>query len=290
MRIKLQIILLLVFLVSITSASENKNLIVVYEDEGASLQAINNIKYSLKELVFDTYEIKGIKAIDIKEGIDPRTVLFVMPGGRATPYRQKLYEENDSAGNKEIKRFVNEGGCYLGLGAGAYYAGSKVLFSQNHPESNQRIAVEKEKLLCFFSGPVIGPVFEPFVYNSHKGAKAANIIFNSEVNEKLNVVPIYYNGGGYFDISNNSDVKVVGYYDNTPHDPAIIKCQVGRGSVMLSGVHPEYTHELINTIILSDELENEERQYLMNINSSITQENCNDVLKFILSDLLISIK
>ncbi|UUZ62721.1 BPL-N domain-containing protein [Polaromonas sp. P1-6] len=51
-------------------------------------------------------------------------VLFVMPGGADLPFCQAL----NGAPNERIRRFVEEGGAYLGICAGAYYACREIAF------------------------------------------------------------------------------------------------------------------------------------------------------------------
>ena len=53
----------------------------------------------------------------------PRT-LFVMPGGADLPFCAAL----NGAPNQRIRQFVERGGAYLGICAGAYYACRKIAF------------------------------------------------------------------------------------------------------------------------------------------------------------------
>jgi biotin--protein ligase len=106
-------------------------------------------------------------------------------GGRASPYAQKLNGE----GNRRIRDYVENGGKYLGLCAGAYYAGAHVEFAQG---TKNEIIAERE--LGFFPEKVVGPALAEYDYHSEKGAKAARI---NRLDKNSKSV-VYYNGGGFF--------------------------------------------------------------------------------------------
>jgi biotin---protein ligase len=56
-------------------------------------------------------------------GLD-RLDFFVMPGGADIPYGRSL----NGAGNACIRRYVEQGGIYLGFCAGAYYGCADISF------------------------------------------------------------------------------------------------------------------------------------------------------------------
>src|SRR5438094_10662812 len=72
------------------------------------------------------YEIRAVMADDIKHdaALFDDAVLFVMPGGADLPFCEAL----SGAPNKRIRRFVEGGGVYLGICAGAYYACREIAF------------------------------------------------------------------------------------------------------------------------------------------------------------------
>lgn len=93
--------------------------------------------------------------------------LLVMPGGRDLPYVERLRGK----GNEAISRFVENGGGYLGICAGAYYGCSAVQFAQGDPH----LEVVGRRELSFFKGVSQGPVFAGFDYSTNEGAMAADI-------------------------------------------------------------------------------------------------------------------
>lgn len=154
---------------------------------------------------------------------------LIMPGGRDRPYHAAL----QGAGNAQIRAFVEDGGTYLGICAGAYYGCRKVEFDKGFP-----LEVCEDRELAFFSGTAVGPAYGKgtFEYESEKGARMAKL------GTANGMIQIYYNGGCYFE-GDFSHVKILARYLDLPgHPPAIIECPVDKGRAILSGVHLELSH------------------------------------------------
>ena len=200
--------------------------------------------------------------------------LLVMPGGRDLPYCSRL----NGQGNENIRRFVREGGSYLGICAGAYYGSRRVEFALG----DQNLEVVGPRELDFYPGVARGPVFAGFNYDSNVGAQACMLSLNhftsplTAVNELSNVSSlfVYYNGGCCFaadsrGVGNHTGqdsahkVEVLATY-NALHEPnpqqnivqldaqlpdssapfsnapaAIVSLRHGAGRVILTGVHIE---------------------------------------------------
>ncbi|MCH9609952.1 MAG: hypothetical protein S4CHLAM81_12500 [Chlamydiales bacterium] len=148
--------------------------------------------------------------------------LVIIPGGRDLPYHNHLKGE----ANSRIRRFVENGGNYLGICAGAYYGASEVLFEEGGP-----LEVIGKRELSFFNGKAVGPALGKgqFAYGSERGAKEVSLEWAN------GQAPAYYNGGCYFD---GKDAEVIAHYEEI-NLPAIVCCQVGSGRAILSGVHLE---------------------------------------------------
>lgn len=174
---------------------------------------------------------KRITATSIIEGGLAPFSLFIMPGGRDRPYMAAL----KGIGNAQIRSFVENGGIYLGICAGAYYGCKRVEFDRGFP-----LEVCEDRELSFFPGTAVGPAYGKgtFEYESQKGARLAKIgtangIFHS-----------YYNGGCLFE-GDFPHVRILGrYLDLSGHPPAIIECSIGKGKAILSGVHLEGVHSV----------------------------------------------
>ena len=92
--------------------------------------------------------------------------LFFMPGGADRYYARDL----QGSGNRNIRRFVQEGGAYLGICAGVYYGASSIEF-----DKGGSLEVTGDRELAFFSGCARGPVVPGFAYDfsSHRSGAAA---------------------------------------------------------------------------------------------------------------------
>lgn len=155
------------------------------------------------------------------------TALLIIPGGRDIPYDRKL----KGKGTAKIRKFVEEGGSFLGICAGAYFASSEVVFEKGTP-----LEVHEERDLSFFPGAAVGTLYphSPFTYDSETGAHPSVISFKGE---KLN---LYYNGGCCFENAEHyPEVTILARYQDAAQKPAMIHCSVGKGNVLLSGVHFE---------------------------------------------------
>ena len=104
-----------------------RNKILIYCDYGTN--DISSLKHSLEEyfaplkVSIGTIDAKGIVNEDC---LNKNVLAFFMPGGRATPYIEKLKVQ----GNQKIIEYVRNGGVYFGICAGAYYASRKVFLKQ----------------------------------------------------------------------------------------------------------------------------------------------------------------
>jgi glutamine amidotransferase-like uncharacterized protein len=224
-------------------------MIYIYCDEGVGEESIKHLLYTLQKVLPPVLKDKIIKINAegvISNNWSKDAQLFIMPGGADSPYAKKL----NGKGNQNIKKYVQDGGAYLGICAGSYYGSSYVEF-----DKGGELEVVAERELAFFPGKAIGPILAKYNYEDNSGALAANVVIRLH-DEKIDFIGcFYYNGGGYFELKKESgeNVSVVGYYQN--HLPAIIHISFEKGNVILSGVHFEYDPNLLN---LSD-------KYLNNI-------------------------
>ncbi len=206
---------------SSVSLAHLRNAVRIYAGAGASHECIEQAEKTFNRLIGRKYTVSKILPGELKESLwVEETALLVMPGGADIPYTQDLNGE----GNQIIRRFVEEGGVYMGFCAGAYYAGGYLEFAKG----NRYLEVVGPRELAFFPGTVQGPVFE-----EEKMAKFSAFGQNFEG---------YYNGGGQFvDAESYSDVEILARYEEIPEKPvAMVQCKVGNGLAFLSGIHIEY--------------------------------------------------
>lgn len=206
-----------------------KKYILIYSGRGADIDCVKSTCDFLKHLA--TKRKYNIRCIDCQDILDKnwenKTTMIVFPGGADLPYDQDLGE----FGCDKIRNFVKTGGVYLGICAGAYFAGNFLDFARG-----TNLEISGVRKLALFQGTTLGPVLKPYSYDDDSGACAAKL------NCKNGEIYAYYNGGCTFipDTENSmSNVDVVATYADKEHLPAIITCRVGDGLAILSGVHFE---------------------------------------------------
>ena len=143
--------------------------VYIYNDEGASETAFFALKTAF-HAVDPTFRLVEINAADIIKGKwRSQALALVMPGGADLFYCQKLNGE----GNRQIRKFVEQGGVYLGFCAGAYYGSSYCDFAYTvHPNKHYTIGPRE---LAFYPGHAVGPYLSPYKINSETGACVAKI-------------------------------------------------------------------------------------------------------------------
>jgi len=231
---------------------EGENVVaLLYEDAGTSN---GDVLCAALEAAFSTLgnnigswglHLVRVSANDIVDGscfADANIIIF--PGGRDLPYVAKL----QGPGVENIQKFVEKGGKYLGICAGAYFASSYCEF-----EKGTDLEVCGERDLKLFPGKAKGCVYPGFQYDTENGARMMNVNLILNHNESIGNFPVYYNGGCEFILdseSNSMEVESIANYEDFPDKNAIVFCKYGNGRVLLSGVHPE-----INYMFLQDKSE-----------------------------------
>lgn len=203
--------------------------VLIYSGPGACRDSILHLMDLFSSFAFPA------RLIQTREVIEGRWMeeadLFVMPGGADLPYCRAL----NGQGNRNLAVFVEGGGSYLGICAGSYYAGRRVEFAKGTD-----LEVIGDRELSFFPGTVRGPTFPPFQYASPIGRRAVALSF-----EKTPVC--FYHGGGSFRLaSEHQNVQILAHYRDAS-EAAIVRCSVGKGTALLSGVHFEYNPDLMDS-------------------------------------------
>jgi biotin--protein ligase len=213
--------------------------VLVYSGTGTTTESVKHCIESLRFHLSPYYAVVTINETSILN--DPwmyKTSMLVIPGGADLPYCNVLNGE----GNRKILSFIKKGGKFLGLCAGGYYGSSFVEWEKGTPRE-----VSGRRELGLFQGTAKGCTFSGFEYNSHVGARIVPLEVNTDVlAECPSTVYNYYNGGGTF--LNASRVKnctvLARYVDPEVGDDdnaAVVLCQVGKGTALLSGTHPEFS-------------------------------------------------
>lgn len=234
--------IIVVVMLALHSFAEITKVIYVYNDIGVSAESLKQTVNTLKNITtgykIQLIDVEGILKKDwIKDA-----VLLIIPGGADKPYAQKL----NGKGNNIIKQYVKDGGSYLGICAGAYYGSKFVEF-----DKNGSLEILEKRELVFFPDKAIGPILAQYDYKTNSGSRAALLKLNPDlhIKDSFKDFSVYYNGGSYFQNTNlYENVKTIAYYNIKNNVPlsAILKIKYGYGTVILSGVHFEYSYKLLN--------------------------------------------
>lgn len=227
--------------------------ILIYCDRGVSLPSALGLAINTKQMLGNRYQVRFVNATEIvNTEWEKNAGLFIMPGGRARPFYESLGAkwqkdkvtlgeerrlEQIGEGNSRIRQFVENGGAYLGICAGAYYAAENTVFEKGGP-----LEVLDEGPLKFFSGTAQGPAYGPgkFAYYRRSGAGLAKVDFHQAGSDAIST-QVYYNGGCFFRPRNLEvdAVSMAAYVDIENMPSALVAAKVGKGRAVLSGVHFE---------------------------------------------------
>ncbi|KAF6015795.1 hypothetical protein HII12_000587 [Brettanomyces bruxellensis] len=231
--------------------AQQKNLrmnVLVYSGQGTTDDSVKHCVETMRLLLSPYYSVSKASADTIiKQPWQGKTTMLVIPGGADLPVCRAF----NGRTNEKISQFVNRGGRFIGFCAGGYYGSKRCEF-----ETGTDMEVSGPRELGFFPGICRGCAFRGFRYGSEAGARAAKLEVNraSLPDCQYSTAYSYYNGGGMFvDAPNYPNVEILARYSDQPDVPdgpgganaAVVYCKVGNGAAMLSGVHPEFTPELL---------------------------------------------
>lgn len=208
--------------------------IIIYKDTGVSLFYNMMLRKELKRIL-------GTGPIQTLDGVECRTSQWhtmadtlIIPGGKSKHYSQQLTGE----GNASITNFIKNGGNYLGICAGGYYGCKRIEFEIG--TTNEIIKEGNLDLLdCTASGTLYRGSFDESKYHQ------IPLVFEGKI-----VDNVHYLGGCYFDNLPN-EIDIIATYSSFDYKPAIIKFKYGKGTVILSGVHPEMSPPLLQRLLTS---------------------------------------
>lgn len=188
--------------------------VLVYSGPGVSPVSLSHTILTLTLLLSPHYTVQPAPPDLLRnQPWETACALLVVPGGRDLPYVEEMSARSGLA--KRIKTWVNGGGRYLGICAGAYFGAKTVRFDVGGAKQ-----VVGERELAFWDGSCEGPSFPGFEYASEAGARIV----------ELNGTRVYYNGGGHF----VGEGEVLARYNDGR--AAVVKA----GRAILCSVHPEY--------------------------------------------------
>ncbi len=205
--------------------------VAIYGDVGVTCDSLNRTYYGIVQALGSHISVSILSAEDIKnKNWQAKTNLFVVPGGATTPMRACL----GNTGMAAIKNYVQTGGKYLGLCAGAYFGCSRIEFAKGDAHL-ERIT---EDNLGFFKGTGVGPLNGNYDYHTADGLSFVPLCI--EDREDLNQLAYSHGGGWFEDVEKDAAVKVLARYSQHQDCPAVLLCDSGEGKALLLGVHLEY--------------------------------------------------
>ncbi|EER04163.1 Biotin--protein ligase, putative [Perkinsus marinus ATCC 50983] len=220
--------------------SEGRGEVYIYAGRGAGKESIRRTEELVKDVLgpegFPVFRISCQELLD--GGWTNNCRLLIIPGGADSPWVQDL----NGKGCRLIRTFVEDGGSFLGTCAGSYFGSSACVFDKGGP-----LEVLGPRELAFHTGPAVGPHLAAYKYDSNSGARAAELVDEGSDDSEFPRGPIfaYFNGGPSFPSSQfprdcRSEVL---YRYASSGEPAILRCPVGSGKAILSGVHFEVLPE-----------------------------------------------
>lgn len=151
--------------------------------------------------------------------------LIWFPSGFSEEYRWYVQ------GHEKIRDFVSEGGGFIGVCAGAFYASATMLWQDGDGSDYP---------LNLFDGKAIGPLGTPVYW----GEPASLLLTDDQpANSSLDpVLDVYYLDGPYFSAGPDQAVEILAQYEAND-EAAVISFQYGEGTVLLMGPHPELGYD-----------------------------------------------
>lgn len=192
--------------------------IALYQDY---VQNNGSLLMSLQNLGYQTLHVD---AAGILSGALDHVDVLIVPGGADLYYCEKLKGD----GNRMIRAFVENGGGYLGICAGAYYGCAALDWNKGE--------IKGARELGFIDATANGPIFD--LIEDHDINKSWYASTTLQWNDRT--FQTLYAAGPLFD-TNDPDVNVLARYTDLENAPAVIGKKIGKGSVVLSSPHIEVT-------------------------------------------------
>ncbi|MDH4158405.1 MAG: BPL-N domain-containing protein [candidate division Zixibacteria bacterium] len=195
----------------------------IYTDRGCWEESV---RASEKMLQWAGFNVTRIGAEFINDrglaGFD----LLLVPGGDMYRYAQSI----SAAGKEKIRSFINDGGGYIGICGGGYFAASRVVW---HGQPLSMVP------LGLYDGDAIGPIAEVTPNSDYGMCRIAVTKPDHPVNAGLaRSISVLYYWGPAFVAEPGNDITVLGTYDACDQ-PAMMAFDYGAGRVFIIGSHPE---------------------------------------------------
>lgn len=165
------------------------------------------------------------------------TIGFFLPGASDANYDHKLGPDNI----ERLRRFVENGGRFMGICAGAYYACESIEWFKWEPARFKT----KTPRIDFFNYRAHGPIRALLDGQTDLGSALSHTAvaeIEFEENGRKQSARIMYWGGP--ELSGESEGHVIARFNGLAgNPPAIVARNIGKGRAIISAVHPEIRGE-----------------------------------------------
>lgn len=169
--------------------------------------------------------------------MDPqKTLAFILPGASDANYDTKMGADNIAA----LRGFVKDGGRFLGVCAGAYYACESIEWYGWEPERTKR----KRPGIDFFAYHAEGPIREFLAPQDKKTeldrslSHAAPVKVTFDNGHHRQTATVLYWGGPRLNGAGKG--QVLAHFNGAAGNaPAVVMRKYGHGTAIISSVHPE---------------------------------------------------
>jgi glutamine amidotransferase-like uncharacterized protein len=171
--------------------------------------------------------------------------LLLMPGGDMWAYASYL----QNSGMTKIKDYVKQGGGYIGICGGAYFAANLIIWRgwANQPREYSSILG-----LTLFSATADGPIedFAPTYVDSK--CQIAIVQKENPIASNLpDIIEPYYDHGPKFLFIDTLNISTIGRTVNG-NKRIIVSFRCGLGKVFLTGAHPERDDSHVSWIMVKN--------------------------------------
>jgi len=219
-----ELLLLFLFSVAATNAQQPPLIdVAVYMDRGVWEAGAIAFEHVLdwKRLTHERIDARVLNSTVLQD----RYRALCIPGGYAYDYKLSI----SAAGERQIRDFVDSGGAYIGICAGAYYASADVYWEgASYPYS-----------LSLFRGQAFGPLENISPWPDYALTTISLNQRNAVTARQQSSFTTLYFGGPAFHPDTDMVVDTLATWNEHHNYPAIISFERGNGRVLLIGPHLE---------------------------------------------------
>lgn len=217
-------IFFVLLLLPIFIMAKEKIHVAIYDDEACWNEGIIAFEKFLDWKDVSYHRLNG-KDIRLGKLTNQDYDIIYIPGGMANFY----YKQMQDGGINSLRNFIDNGGGFLGICAGAYFAADSIIWEGK----------KYNYTLDLFDGVASGSIKEIIPWDNYT---ITEITLNTD-NElskfsKKQYQTLYYGGPAFFS-HKNVLIDTLATWNSFNNNPAIINFNYGSGRVFLSGPHLE---------------------------------------------------